>query len=467
MANHKHLDRLKWGVKAWNQWRQENPEIKPDLSGIYLYEKNLPSANLHNADLSDATLRGANPADANLRNANLKDANLSSADLSYADLRDANLNRTNLSFANLNRANLDGANLRFADLCNANLRVVQALRANLSAATLTGACIEDWNINSQTELQSVICDYVFTKYDVFSQNCPFTDRRPHDPNQIFAPGEFTKRYQIVLETVDLFFNDGIDWKAFLASLQDLQAQYGEELSIRDIGKRAGGTFLVQLEVPPDVDKGAIERTAWKRYEANLKQLEAQYRAELQDLKIQHGDEIITLYRQHNAKMEEITKLLASKPITVEAKAVIENQSSSETYHVYQQGATIANNAVKMEGNSSQHATQNIGATLGEITTLIGSLRNIAASFPEVQQTEAIEYLEDIETELKQPPEQRKLSRMKSTLLALVGVAAAVNGAVTSTNEFVGQVQELSEKLGVPLPIEQPQADPKAVDAPDL
>jgi hypothetical protein len=36
----------------------------------------------------------------------------------------------------------------------------------------------------------------------------------------------------------------------------------------------------------------------------------------------------------------------------------------------------------------------------------------------------------------------------------MGIAAAVSGAVTSTNEFVGQVQELSEKLGISLPIKQ-------------
>lgn len=57
--------------------------------------------------------------------------------------------------------------------------------------------------------------------------------------------------------------------------------------------------------------------------------------------------------------------------------------------------------------------------------------------------------------------------MKAALLALMGIAAAVSGAVTSTNEFVGQVQGLSDKLAIPLPIEQPQADSKALDAPDL
>ena len=31
MASKEHLDRLKLGLEAWNKWRVENPDIKPDL----------------------------------------------------------------------------------------------------------------------------------------------------------------------------------------------------------------------------------------------------------------------------------------------------------------------------------------------------------------------------------------------------------------------------------------------------
>ena len=36
MANQEHLKILQQGVDAWNEWRRENPEIKPDLSGADL-----------------------------------------------------------------------------------------------------------------------------------------------------------------------------------------------------------------------------------------------------------------------------------------------------------------------------------------------------------------------------------------------------------------------------------------------
>ncbi len=50
MANPEHLEILKQGVEAWNQWREQNPQTKPDLSGAILRE-----ANLRGADLGGAT----------------------------------------------------------------------------------------------------------------------------------------------------------------------------------------------------------------------------------------------------------------------------------------------------------------------------------------------------------------------------------------------------------------------------
>lgn len=41
MANKDHLAILKKGVEVWNSWRQEKPEIKPDLKGAMLQEVDL------------------------------------------------------------------------------------------------------------------------------------------------------------------------------------------------------------------------------------------------------------------------------------------------------------------------------------------------------------------------------------------------------------------------------------------
>ncbi len=56
MADEKHLDILKQGVGTRNQWRKENPEIRPDLSSADLFEADLSGSDLREADLSGADL---------------------------------------------------------------------------------------------------------------------------------------------------------------------------------------------------------------------------------------------------------------------------------------------------------------------------------------------------------------------------------------------------------------------------
>ena len=132
IAIDEHVAMLKQGVTAWNAWRRENPNIRPDLS---------------NADLSGADLSGANLARANLREAILFKANLGRADPVEANLRDhadlsgADLARANLREAVLFKANLTGADLSGADLSGADLSLAPLVSADLTGAVLTGCRI--------------------------------------------------------------------------------------------------------------------------------------------------------------------------------------------------------------------------------------------------------------------------------------------------------------------------------------
>lgn len=63
MANEKQLQILGYGgfdrVTAWNDWREKNPNVKPDLSGAHLINAMLQRVNLSGANLSCANLRRA------------------------------------------------------------------------------------------------------------------------------------------------------------------------------------------------------------------------------------------------------------------------------------------------------------------------------------------------------------------------------------------------------------------------
>lgn len=128
MANYNHIKMLKQGVTVWNKWRQNHPEIIPDMS-----RTNLRSAGcLNMSDLSGANLRGVNLCGTYLFGIILANADLSSANLAEADLSRVNLEGANLIDADLRSADLEGASLKNAQLAGANLQ-----KANLACAQIT------------------------------------------------------------------------------------------------------------------------------------------------------------------------------------------------------------------------------------------------------------------------------------------------------------------------------------------
>ena len=459
MANPEQLKILEQGVEIWNKWREENPDIEINLSNAYLSNTSLSDANLSNANLSNAYL-----SNTSLRNAYLSNANLSNADLIYANLINANLNYANLIYANLNYAklfdtnlinadlrntnldnadlrntNLDNANLNYAklfnadliyanlnnadlrntnlsnaDLSNANLsnanlsnaelRIVKALATNFSSATLTGACIKDWNINSKTKLDNVICDYIYLSskinwdYDEGAYYRERYERRPSDPNKNFKPGEFTKLFQKALETVDLIFLDGIDWQAFLTSFQKLQVESNnDELAIQAIERKTDGAFVVRVEVPPDANKADIEQYLKQEYEIELKAIEDKYRLELNA-----KDREIEIYKQQNTNIFEIAKLAASRPIQniIDITNKAENKSMSDTFNNDLQGANIANFANQVKDNARQQANQynytsEQKQTLAEAAKEIQNLlKQLEQTNPNATEAEKIAYVND-------------------------------------------------------------------------
>ena len=232
MANPEHLAILRQGLEAWNKWRCENSGVIIDLS----------SANLYQADLSFA----------NLYQANLYQANLTGANLIWANLTGANLTGANLIWSNLTWANLTWTNLTWA-----NLFMSRIIRTNFNNANLTGACIKDWHINSETNLNEVICEYVYL--DEFK-----TERRPINGN--FAPGEFASLYKKILENTDLILrktpendnninNQGIQFysNSTIHTWENLRFRSKTEIKIAEALDRTGVLFvpnsLARLNTP--------------------------------------------------------------------------------------------------------------------------------------------------------------------------------------------------------------------------
>src|SRR5919199_744772 len=405
MANEEHLALLKQGVDAWNEWKANNPDIRPNLSfatgngltirgaklsGIDLSRTNLSRADLGKADLIGANLTEANLSEAYLSQVDLIGANLTRADLTSADLisanliganlsmvylsgadlskanlsgtdligakfigaklsganlSGANLSGANLSGAYLRGANLKGANLKGANLSMVNLQRAKALATNFHKAILTGTCLEDWHTNSATNFEDVICDYVYLQAER-------EERYPSQGN--FAQGEFTKLFQKPLETVDLIFHNGIEWEAFLTSFQKLQVERGgNELSIQAIENNKNAAFIIRLTVPPDANKADVENYLTQEYESELQAIDQKYRYQLQTNYAQ-----IAAYRQQSADLTEIIKVMAGRTANLESEPIIEPKSLSEVSNDDQPNIQNGSPNKTEGGDSRQQSFQN-------------------------------------------------------------------------------------------------------------
>ena len=163
IASEGQLNLIKQGVEKWNLWRDQNTDIKPDLSQADLRETQLQKVNLSNANLDEAKLQFSNLTGANLQAACLKkvrfqEANLQSANLKNADLSGAGMLEANLQYADLENANLGGAQFNEDALFN---------QTNLKRANLTGTTgLSSSQINlAITDKQTRLPDYLEEEMD--------------------------------------------------------------------------------------------------------------------------------------------------------------------------------------------------------------------------------------------------------------------------------------------------------------
>lgn len=251
MANQEHLALFKQGAEVWNQWRQDQRNIRPDLSGAdlrFFFNQNesgranwgpeprhrafdprgagarmvldedwrkdwenpptnfdFQGADLCFITLDQSDLSGAWCIDADLCGASLIETTLTQTRFYKADLSFADLRRANLSFATLSMADLRGANLRGASLTNANLKDAHLIstnlvNANLSRANLCYANLHNADLSlanlSGAELDETILGGVHLGGTVFANNDLRTTKGLHE---IIHQG----RSYIALQTVQL------------------------------------------------------------------------------------------------------------------------------------------------------------------------------------------------------------------------------------------------------------------------
>jgi hypothetical protein len=145
VANPEHLKNLELGVTAWNQWRDDNPTVIPDLRGADLQDKKLSGINLQHANLNDANLFLATLDDANFTNAKLQNSILGLTGLNYANLSGSDLWHSRISESIIEHAIFEAAHLNGVDFEASSLDHADFRRADLAFTNFNNASLNDAN----------------------------------------------------------------------------------------------------------------------------------------------------------------------------------------------------------------------------------------------------------------------------------------------------------------------------------
>ncbi len=217
------------------------------------------------------------------------------------DLHGAYLVGADLSNVDFTGSNLTNANLSNARLNNSNLTRILAIGTNLKDANLTGACIADWSIDLSSNLESIICEYIYLK-------SPGKDRIPASGS--FTFGDFTRLFREVSNTVDLIFRQGVEWGLFNNAWQQIQIENeGAPIAIRSIEHKGEGIIVVKIDVPIELDKAQFHQEFQRSYNLLLQATEDRHRVE-----IAGRDRELALYREQQDRLQDVLKSLINPAV---------------------------------------------------------------------------------------------------------------------------------------------------------
>jgi uncharacterized protein YjbI with pentapeptide repeats len=311
------------------------------------------------------------------------------------NLRGANLDGVYLEKVNFKRAILSEASFRKANLEWVNLTETQAIGTDFTGAQMTGVCLEGWSYDHTTKLDDVDCRFVFELEHPNAKGD--RERRPHDPEKEFEQGDFTKRYSVSLNIVQLLIRNGINREAFIAAWEKLTKEY-PDINPDDIQeiKKKGQDVELTVAVPEDTDKGKFEHNFDRSYETKLKEIEAKYKAQLES-----KDAMILLQKQSITDIKEILQIAKSpniefrQDIKNEAKAVAEQNPIT-----IKAGRDISGNVINLgeiKGNVTNAINQIPNKeNSGDIKTLLTQLQEAISADKDLADEDKADALEQVE-----------------------------------------------------------------------
>jgi uncharacterized protein YjbI with pentapeptide repeats len=322
--------------------------------------------------------------------------------------------------------------LQDAILQDAILVKAQVLDADFSRATLSGACIQEWNINKNTRFVGVKCSRVYLKSTKQGNNFIFSERKPDSGE--FEDQDFEKWIDKLQETVDVILKGRFNSRAFGISLDKAAAEHeGLEHSRYSIESKGDEVYVVKIGVSPDADKPAIYQTITNNYN--------------NELYIQGERANILLNSSKEVEIMEINNQ------NISAGRDIDMSTGNRTTvggDVTNSNLTLAD-ANSQVSNSIQQLRDISTDTSNELAKILTTLQKSITDEPalsESQKKQALEAVETIAEEGKKPPGERVLKFCSMAINALKGVTSTVTDASKLAEVFKTYLPTLTSILGL-------------------
>ncbi len=137
----------------------------------------------------------------------------------YKNLQGLNLQQATLIDASFIGADLNEANLQDADLTRSKLVKTRLYGADLTRSCLTGACIQDWAISTDTNLEQIKCKHIYMRLPTKEDPDPW--RKPDNRSENFKEGDFTDFIAPIIKTLDLYRQQNVDPRQMASTFKSL------------------------------------------------------------------------------------------------------------------------------------------------------------------------------------------------------------------------------------------------------
>jgi len=379
----------------------------------------------------------------------------------YKNLQGLNLQAANLIDASFIGADFNEATLQDADLTRAKLVKTRLYGADLAHSCLTGACIQDWAISTDTQLEQVICTHIYMRLP--TQEDPDPWRKPDNRNETFQEGDFTDFIAPIIKTLDLYRQQNVDPRQMASTFKSLDLyHYG------GIDPAAAAIALQQLaEENPEarLEIVALEGRGEEKVrlqaavtgEANSSQLNAKYFEKYRQISALPYRDIQTLLAgaaEKDERIRSLEKLLENA--LQQPKFYVETYQNQGEFIMSQSKGNV--NISGVQGNVSGIAAAGenqtmtgvaIGAISGSVTNTINQLPaspdpenpgikellaqlqaaiEAESELPDEDKAEALEQVKTL-AEAGQKPEDNVLQKAaKTSMKILKGTVASLPDA---------------------------------------